>query len=209
MAEAERTTASRELILRAAQRIFCARGDGPLGVSELALAAGVARGTIYNQFGDASGLFEQVATALAVDLRQALENLSREPDEPPHRLARGLIFCLRRADCDRDWGRFIARFGWSAAALREVWRGAAREDLLRGAASGCYDFPDDQLEAAIGLASGATIMAIGAVAAGDSEWRAAGSALAERVLRALGVARAPAAAFAARGLAEVEAYWPL
>lgn len=216
-----RATGSRELILRAALRIFCLRGDGPVSVSELALAAGVARGTIYNQFGDASRLFEQVARALAVELHDTLEKFLREQDEPPLRLARGLMFCLRRAAEDPDWGRFIARFGGSAATLREVWRGRPRDDLMRGFSEGFYDFRESQIEAVISLLSGATIAAIarltqhdeakfeGKFEANSADWRGAGTDLAELALRALGVAPAAGAACVARALAEVEAYRPL
>lgn len=209
MAAVERATASRELIFRAALKIFCARGDGAPSVSELALAAGVARGTVYNQLGDASNLFEQVAAALAAELHAALDHFLRDDDAPVERLARGLIFCLRKAAQDRDWGRFLARFGGSAAALREVWRGRPRDDLLRGLVEGAYAFRDDQIEAAIGLASGAAIMAIGAVVERGADWRVEGRDLAELILCALGVGRGEAGRAAARALAEVEAYRPL
>ena len=49
----------------AAMKLFAERGVTKVGVSELAAAAGMARGTIYSHVPDVERLFEDVAAGLA------------------------------------------------------------------------------------------------------------------------------------------------
>ena len=56
----------RESILLAAQKVFNARGYSAATVDEVACAAGVAKGSVYNYFDSKQALFNQVfQTAMA------------------------------------------------------------------------------------------------------------------------------------------------
>lgn len=187
---------SQRQIYRAAMQLFAERGDARMTVSELAQAAGVARGTIYNNLGDLGGLFDLVAAELASELNQRLNAALAGLDDPALRLAAGLRLCLRRAHEEPQWGRFLCRFGCSAAALQEVWRGQPLADLHAGLARGRYLFREDQLDSVLGFISGAAIGAMMTVLEGLKTWREAGVDLAELTLTALGVPREEARAIA-------------
>ena len=55
-------------IYEAAVRFFAERGTTHASVTELAQAAGLARGTIYNNVANLDSLFEEVATALGDEM---------------------------------------------------------------------------------------------------------------------------------------------
>ena len=61
-------------IYEAAVRLFAQRGTTHANVSELAHAAGVARGTIYNNVGNLDSLFEEVAAALADEMHARIDS---------------------------------------------------------------------------------------------------------------------------------------
>ncbi|MBV9153512.1 MAG: helix-turn-helix transcriptional regulator [Alphaproteobacteria bacterium] len=55
-----RDDGSREAIVDAAQRLFLERGFGAVSMDDLAEAAGVARQTLYNQFGSKEEIFQEM-----------------------------------------------------------------------------------------------------------------------------------------------------
>ncbi len=177
-------------------KLFAERGDVHVTVSELAQAAGVARGTIYNNLGDLRGLFDIVAAQLAAELNERLVDALGGVDDPALRMATGLRLCLRRAHEQPQWGRFLCRFGCSSAALREVWRGQPFNDLRDGLELGRYRFRESQMETVVSFVSGATIGAMVTILDGAKTWREAGSDVAEFILVALGVDREEARAIA-------------
>jgi AcrR family transcriptional regulator len=190
------SSSSQRHIYRAAMRLFVERGNAHVTVSELAQAAGVARGTIYNNLSDLDGLFDLVAQQLASELNERLVEALNGIDDPALRLATGLRLCLRRAHEEPAWGRFVSRFGCSATALREVWRGQPLADLHTGLARGRFLFRESQMETVVGVISGAAIGAMVPVLEGAKTWRDAGADLAELVLVAVGLSRAEARSIA-------------
>jgi AcrR family transcriptional regulator len=170
-------------------RLFAERGAMLVTVTDLAQAAGVARGTIYNNLGDLTGLFDLVAAQLALEMNDRVTRAVVGFEDPASRLAVGIRLCLRRAHEEPEWGRFLSRFGYSSEALREIWMGQPLADLREGLALGRYQFPESRLDSVIGLISGATIGAIMSVLEGNKTWRAAGADIAELTLIALGLPR--------------------
>jgi AcrR family transcriptional regulator len=191
--------ASKQRIYDAAVRLFAERGVVPVNVSELATAAGVARGTIYNNLGEPDALFGEIAGRLGSEMHERVARSFERVQDPAHRLANGLRFFARRAHDEPHWGRFIVRFAFSNAALQGMWNGQPARDLEAGCASGRYDFEPTQMPSVIAMISGAGISAMVLVLEGHKTWREAGSDAAVFVLRALGVA-----ADEARALAQVE-----
>lgn len=189
-------TAARARIHDAAMRLFAEQGTTQASVTELAQAAGLARGTIYNNVQNLDALFEEVATALGDEMHGRIVASFAATDDPALRLARGMRFFVRRAHEEPHWGRFIVRFALTASAMRAMLAGPPAQDLRDGLARGRYSFRPEQLEAVIGFVGATTLAAMSLVLNGEKTWREAGSDAAEMMLRAIGVAPEEALALA-------------
>lgn len=179
-------------IQAAAARLFAEQGVTRVSVSELAAAAGVARGTIYNNLGDTEGLFEMVAARLVGDMAERVERSFGPVKEPAQRMAHGIRLYIRRAHQEPDWGRFMVRFGFSNATIQALWATDPAKNLQLGIASGQYKLGAEQISTALGMLTGAVLAAMHQVLEGHRTWRDAGTEAAELMLIALGVARAQA-----------------
>src|ERR1700675_5031014 len=62
---------SRDAIVEAAERLFLERGFGSVSMDELAEAAGVARRTLYNQFGSKEESIRPTAAAASISFTVA------------------------------------------------------------------------------------------------------------------------------------------
>jgi AcrR family transcriptional regulator len=171
----------------AALRLFATTGATRVSVSELADAAGVARGTIYNNLVDVDSLFEVIAARLADEMHHRVAESYVGVEDPAERLAIGIRLFIRRAHDEPHWGRFLARFGLSSAALRGLWAGPPMEDLLHGVATRRYQVRRAAVASALAVVAGAVLSAIHLVLEGHQSWPHAGSDVAELVLCALGL----------------------
>lgn len=174
-------------IHEAAARLFTERGARELSVSDLADAAGVARGTIYNNIPDPHALFDEVAAGLLHDMHARVSNSLRDVSDPAARLATGIRLFLRQAHEEPSWGRFVVRFGVSDDTMRRMLDQPPSVDLRSGLDSGRFRFAPTQLPSVLALIGGATLAAMQAVLSGRQTWRIAGEEVAELVLRALGL----------------------
>jgi AcrR family transcriptional regulator len=181
-------------------RLFAERGVTQVTVSDLAEAAGVARGTIYNNFKTIESLFEDVAMQLTSEMYLYISGSLGQTTDPAQRLANGIRFFLRRAHEEPQWGRFLMRFGATSPTLREVLRAAPMHDLKKGVELGRFSIRPDQLESALGMVSGGVLAAICLVLDGNRTWRDAGVDVAELSLRALGISAKSARAMATAAL---------
>jgi AcrR family transcriptional regulator len=181
-------SAAETRIHEAALRIFAERGVTHLTVSELAEAAGVARGTVYNNLGPTDALFEDIAARLADEMHKRVVMSFVEVADPAQRLADGIRFFIRRAHEEPLWGRFIIRFAFGNQSLQGMWTGLPAADLREGFERKRYRIDPDQLSLALAMIAGATLSAMMLVLEGHKTWRAGGADAAEFVLRALGIA---------------------
>jgi AcrR family transcriptional regulator len=193
-------TAVQTRIHDAALRLFAEKGSTQLSVSELADAAGLARGTIYNHFGSLEALFEKVAAAVVFEMQQRLSTLLSAVDEPATQLALSMRATVRRAHDEPQWGRFINRFGVSEPTLQMILNGPLMDNLQLGITNGRYDLDVAQIPAAGAHIGGSLLAAMLLVLEGHRTWRAASSDVAELSLRALGLPRAEAQRLAALDL---------
>src|SRR5271165_980729 len=131
-------------IYEAAVRIFADQGTTHASVTELAHAAGLARGTIYNNVENLDSLFEEVATALGDEMHARISASFEATDDPALRLARGIRFFVRRAHEEQHWGRFIVRFAFTTSTMRSMLSGPPARDLVDGLARGRYRFRSEQ-----------------------------------------------------------------
>lgn len=82
--QAERTAATRALLIDAGRKLFADRGFGEVSTQAIVAAAGVTRGALYHQFADKVGLFaavyEQVERQLVEDIARRIMDL--QPLDP-------------------------------------------------------------------------------------------------------------------------------
>jgi AcrR family transcriptional regulator len=190
------STSAQRRILDAAVRLFGERGTTEVSVSELAEAAGVARGTIYNNIKSPETLFSEVAASLGEEMNRRVAATIADVEDPAMKLALGIRYYVRRAHEEPHWGRFIIRFGLNEDALQRLWQGPPTQDVVSGFAAGRYKFRQEQLPSVMSLIGGSVMGALFLVLQGRVTWRDAGSNCAELVLRALGIPSRQARAMA-------------
>jgi AcrR family transcriptional regulator len=178
---------ARAKIYRAALKLFAEKGESGITVSDLADAADLARGTIYNNIDAPEALFGEVAAALSHEMIVRTEATMRHLDDPVERMATGMRLFVRRAHEEQDWGQFLVRFALSHSALQQMMRGPPARDIERAIEAGRFKADASKAPALVLMLSGSTLAAMNAVISGDQTWRDAGSATAELFLRAGGV----------------------
>jgi AcrR family transcriptional regulator len=184
-----RPSPARRRIQAAAMKLFAEQGVTKVNVSELASAAGMARGTIYSNVPDIDSLFEEVAAELVRDMVDRVMLGFVGVDDPAHQLAIGVRLYIRRAHEEPLWGRFMSRFALSTASLQAVLSSDPAANLRAGMASGRYRIRAEQLQAVIGMLTGSTLAAMLPVLEGLGTWREVGSDTAELLLIVLGLDR--------------------
>jgi AcrR family transcriptional regulator len=187
---------ARRRIHAAAMKLFAERGVTKLSISELATAAGMARGTIYSHVPDVDRLFEDVAGQLAREMTERVVAGFAGVADPAQRLAIGVRQYIRRAHEEPLWGRFMTRFGLSAALMQAVISSEAQRDFEAGVASSRYRITVAQLPAMASLLAGGTLAAMLPVLDGHGTWREVGADTTELLLSALGIERDEARALA-------------
>jgi AcrR family transcriptional regulator len=179
--------AAQRRIHDAALKLFAQKGATEVSVSELAQAANVARGTIYNNLEEPEHLFQQVAAQLADEMDERIATSYRGIDDPAIRTAMGIRLYVRRAHEEPHWGRFLVQFAYTNDSLRKLFTGPPMRDLQLGLKQKRFTFRPEQGLAGLGLIAGVALSAILGVLEGLRTWRDAGSDAAELALRALGV----------------------
>jgi AcrR family transcriptional regulator len=185
----------------AAIRLFAENGGQEVSVSDLAKAAGIARGTIYNNIDRPEALFDEVAAKIAHEMHARIAASMNDIDDPAVRLSTGMRMFVRRTHDEPHWGRFIVRFGGNDDTLRRMMDAPPAVDIGRGIASRRFDVRASQLPSVVGMVGGVALAAMHAVLAGRQTWRVAGADASELVLRALGVPNVEARAIAQAPLA--------
>ncbi|MDB5523600.1 MAG: TetR family transcriptional regulator [Rhizobium sp.] len=178
---------SQAKINQAAIRLFAEKGSSQVSISELAQAAGVARGTIYNNYPETETLFEEIAAQLASDMHERIGGSAESSSDPARSLANGLRYFVKQAHDEPQWGRFILRFAFSNAALQDMWRAQPSKDLMSGLECGRFRFAPEQAASVLSMIAGTALSAMFMVLQGYKTWRDAGSDTAEYTLRALGI----------------------
>lgn len=183
---------ARRRLHRAALELFADKGSSEVTVSELAQVAGVARGTVYNNLDSVDDLFDDIAVEIALEMHGRMRASFDGVTDPAQRIANAIRFSVRRAHDEPGWGRFVARFGISNQVVQGLWNGPPMDDVAVGVHRGRFDVDEHLRPGVLALIAGTTITAMWLVLEGHQTWREGGSAAAEAVLRALGVAPADA-----------------
>jgi AcrR family transcriptional regulator len=196
-------TSTEQRINQAAVRLFVQKGATQLTVSELAAEANVARGTLYRNVGSMDDLFDRVVADFSADLHRRVSDSFDGIDDPAARLATGVRMWIRYGHDNPELGRFIVKFGLAEGALRSVMVGPTMSDVMNGIDAGRYVITRADGESVAALIMGSTISAMWLVLEGHQTWRDAGSATAELLLRALGIAVGDARDIARRELPQL------
>jgi AcrR family transcriptional regulator len=93
---ATRSDDSRSAILEAAERLFAARGLQDVTMSEVADAAGVARATVFNQFGSKHALVDAITAGVLGGYVLLLERALADRETPTPVLVRALFEWMGR-----------------------------------------------------------------------------------------------------------------
>lgn len=182
-------SAARKRIHATAMKLFGDQGVTRVSISELAVAAGMARGTIYANVDDVDGLFEEVAAQLIHEMMNRVVASFPDGEDPARNLSIGVRQYIRRAHDEPAWGRFMNRFGMSNVSLQAVWATDPVANLREGIASGRYRIQESQLPSMVGMLTGGTLAAMLPVLEGHGTWRDIASDTAELMLVALGLTR--------------------
>jgi len=169
-------------------QLFAENGGRQVTVSELAAAAGIARGTIYNNVESPEQLFESVAAQLAHEMHGRILASFATLDDPVQRLANGCRMFIRRASEEPHWGRFVNRFSLNTKSLQDLLQSQLLQDVMAGMQAGRYNFRPEQLPGVIALIAGSVLTSMFLVLEGHRSWRQAGADATELVLRAMGIA---------------------
>jgi AcrR family transcriptional regulator len=197
-AAATTVSAAQARIHAAAMRLFSEMDLTRVSVSDLAAAAGVARGTVYNNLGGTEGLFSRVAAQLVQEMTVRVTLSFDGVDDLAQRMAYGIRLYLRRAHEEPQWGRFLNRFGYSDATLQTLWTTDPVRNLAAGIASGRYAIPSAQMPSAVVMLAGTVFAAMLPILDGHRTWRDVSAEVAELLLVALGIARTEARELASR-----------
>lgn len=184
-------------IHEAAVRIFTMTGRTDLKISELALEAGLARGTVYQHIPSDQSLFDHVASRLTGEMARRVERtIAAAPAAPADRLAMGIRLYIRRAHEEPHWGQFFYTFGFRTTCLERHWADFAR-NLVGDLKTGRPQDPPEPLGSTALFIAGVIAGAMYLVCAGHETWRNAGTQAVEFVFQALGL---PAAGMNVSGI---------
>lgn len=192
----------REHLLRVAMEHFARSGEQQITVALLSRNAKVARGTIYNHFGDADELFDLVTRTVVEEAQRDIAMLDQAGATPQLRLAKGLAAILRRAHEDQIWGLFLARFAPSCVMLQSLFNIGYPSLIRESAENGTLpDVPDraNYLQ----LVAGGVYSFILLIVDGRRSWRDACRDLVFMLFRAGGASHDVAQQLAAEALASL------
>jgi len=87
--QAERRAETKARLLAAARELFVDKGFAETGTPELVRKAGVTRGALYHHFEDKTDLFRALATLEAQAIGAAIEETTRDIEDPEEAMAVG------------------------------------------------------------------------------------------------------------------------
>jgi AcrR family transcriptional regulator len=190
----ERTQA--QLVLAAAQ-VFSARGVAAATMQEVAQAAGVAPGTVYNHFATKEELVQRLATVLAESLCRAISQSYEHISDGAERMAIGQRRYVGLAQESPAWALLLLDVMAVSPAVLQSLQRYPLADLRLGVRQRKFRVPSEA--AAMDVVNGVCTHAMRRAARGEAPARH-DVATATLVLRALGMPPEEAAEVARRPL---------
>ncbi|HEX4025066.1 MAG TPA: TetR/AcrR family transcriptional regulator [Steroidobacteraceae bacterium] len=192
-----RKVKTRAALLAAGRTLLAARDIDGISVDEIVAAAEVAKGSFYNHFGDKDVFAREIGAAVRRQVEQAVAAANAGVTDPAAVVARALCVFLRFAIEHRDSAQVLWRLNPGSTMAEAPINRALREDLARGIRAGRFNGID--VEIGVLLVMGAVVIGMRHVL----EERvvtppvAIATNMAAGMMRALGVATAPAGRVAA------------
>lgn len=183
---------NRDAILAAAEALFGARGVEAVSIDEIAAAADLAKGTVYNHFADKDALAREIAAAARADGEARVTAVNARVHDPVRRTVRGMLVFARFALERPERARAMLRMTPQATDPEAPVNAGLRADIANGIAAGAY---------AVGIEGGTAAMMgiatslISRICDGAHDRNAAltlGADMAAIALRGLGLPRADA-----------------
>lgn len=193
---ARRRASTRQSLLEAARRLFAERGVENTRINEITDEADVGFGTFYNHFDSKDAIVEAVLSEAIAQQGEAVEELTRELEDPAEVVCAAHRHFVDLARRDPDWAWLLVRLDVSHGVLLEALGPFARRDLARGIETGRFQVASKRT--ALFAAGGALLAVMRSVLDGQAPADVA-RYHAEGVLRLFGLSAADAAEVAARG----------
>jgi AcrR family transcriptional regulator len=129
-----RGAATRERLLRAAEKLFVRYGYEAVGIDRIVLAAGVTKGAFYHHFGDKLAIFREVFEAIDREMGERVRERAMTATTPLGIVQLGVRTCFELCAQPR-YGRMVyvvapAALGW--AAWHEADTAIARQIVVDG-----------------------------------------------------------------------------
>lgn len=177
-------------------QVFAETGAEQLGVSELADAAGVSRGTIYNNLDDPVVRYTDLSPIMALELRDLITQAFVGEDDPAKRIVIAIKAIIRRAHSAPVWADFVIRHVLVDPELQRFWSTLPANELRRGHEMGLFDFELNEISSVTSVMGGSALIGMLYVRQGVRGWRDSGVEIAELVLRSVGVSKSKARSYA-------------
>lgn len=188
---------TRRQLISAAIAVFSARGVADTALHEIAAAAGVTIGTVYNHFRSKAEIVRAVAVAIAELIRVRSAPGRAQLQTGAEQIAAGCRRYLGLAKTSPAWALLILDVASVDPAFRKTITGFVSAELRKGFKSG--EFTVDSEAAALDLVIGATMEGMRHIALGTARKEHAAQVTAA-VLRSLGVSAAKARQIATKPL---------
>src|SRR5690606_23194049 len=101
-----RGEATRERLLRAAERLFVKHGYDAVGVDRIVQAAAVTKGAFYHHFGDKLAIFREVFEAIDREMGEIVRTRAMTADTPLGSVQLGVRTCFELCARPR-YGRLV------------------------------------------------------------------------------------------------------
>jgi AcrR family transcriptional regulator len=172
--KAEQSELTRDAIVKAARKLFAARGYANTNTEDLVKKVGLTRGALYHHFGDKEGLFHAVANDVRRDVCAQIAEAIVGPGDDWERLRRGCEAFLR-ACLARDVQQIFildcpAVLGWSPEQKDDECTQLLRMGIEHAVANGAIEALP--VEALTYMVLGAMVQAALAIARAKDQQKA-------------------------------------
>ncbi len=172
---ARRKRETREKLLHAAFELIARKGIDAVAINEITEHADVGFGSFYNHFESKEAIYDAVLDAVFEQFGDALEQITRDLEDPAEVVATCVRHTLVRAKQEPLWGSFLLREGFKPQALTRGLGARLSRDIQKGIRLGRFEVRDPLV--AVLMTGGGVLATIGAeLAAAEG-----GAALAKRL----------------------------
>lgn len=180
---------TRRQLIAAAITAFSERGVAETTLQQIAVVAGVTKGTVYNHFRTKTEIVRAVAVSIAETIRERSAPVRAVLDTGAEQMAAGCRRYLALAETSPAWALLVLDVASVDPTFRKTITGFVRTELRRGLRR--KEFSVASEAAALDLIIGATMEGMRRIALGQAHGQHA-AAVTVSILRGLGVATARA-----------------